>query len=276
MRRLTHPATADLDLTVILHALGDPVRLEIVRRLRTQPDVTCVPAGMDIPKSTLSNHWRVLREAGLTSTTVDGRQRRMRLRAADVDSRFPGLLDALTDHDTPTDHDARTDRDTPTDRTALTGQDAMDRLLAGAGDGHWGELTALFAPDAVVEFPLADPAGPLPRRLRGCVEIADRLRDLSELGLKIAARDARMQVADGGGVVTECTLLGRLPAGPAWPPLPAALVIDFRDGLVAAVRSYLPGGLPTPEVTVGPASRPTEPVPTSASAPTSAINDLLH
>jgi DNA-binding transcriptional ArsR family regulator len=97
VRHLPHPATADLDLAVILHALGDPVRLEIVRRLRAQPDVTCAPAGMDIPKSTLSNHWRILREAGLTSTTVEGRQRRMRLRAADIDSRFPGLLDALTE-----------------------------------------------------------------------------------------------------------------------------------------------------------------------------------
>ncbi|WP_063897451.1 metalloregulator ArsR/SmtB family transcription factor [Frankia sp. ACN1ag] len=242
MRRLPHPATADLDLAVILHALGDPVRLEIVRRLRAQPDVTCAPAGLDIPKSTLSNHWRVLREAGLTSTTVDGRQRRMRLRAADVDSRFPGLLDALTDRAALTDRDAPTDRAALADRvvhgTALTCQEVMNQLLAGAGDGRWLELTALFDPDAAVAFPFANPAGPLPRLLRGRDEIADRLRSLSELGLQVVAGDARMHVAGAGCVVTECTLLGRLPGESAWPVLPAALVTDVRDGFIAAIRGY--------------------------------------
>jgi len=77
---------------LIFHALGDPVRLELVRRLAEQGEITCAPAGLDIPKSTLSNHWRILREAGLTTTVVAGRAHRMRLRAADLEDRFPGLL----------------------------------------------------------------------------------------------------------------------------------------------------------------------------------------
>jgi DNA-binding transcriptional ArsR family regulator len=47
---------------------------------------------MDVPKSTLSNHWRILREAGLTVTVRDGRHRRMSLRRDDLEERFPGLL----------------------------------------------------------------------------------------------------------------------------------------------------------------------------------------
>jgi DNA-binding transcriptional ArsR family regulator len=95
MRPLPQPGTVDLDLASVFHALGDPVRLELVRLLHEQAEITCAPASLDIPKSTLSNHWRILREAGLTATVVDGRTHRMRLRAADLDDRFPGLLDAL-------------------------------------------------------------------------------------------------------------------------------------------------------------------------------------
>ncbi|MDX6394039.1 MAG: hypothetical protein QOJ73_5102 [Streptosporangiaceae bacterium] len=95
MRSLPHPALPDLQLPIVLHALGDPVRLELVRRLSAGTEITCAPAGLDVPKSTLSNHWRILREAGLTATVIDGRTHRMRLRAADLGKRFPGLLDAI-------------------------------------------------------------------------------------------------------------------------------------------------------------------------------------
>jgi DNA-binding transcriptional ArsR family regulator len=81
-----------LDLAAVLHALGDPVRLELVRALAADGELTCAPAGMDVPKSTLSNHWRILREAGLTVTVRDGRHRRMSLRRDDLEERFPGLL----------------------------------------------------------------------------------------------------------------------------------------------------------------------------------------
>lgn len=95
MRALPEPAAPDLDLASVFHALGDPVRLELVRCLAGQGEITCAPAGLDIPKSTLSNHWRILREAGLTATVVAGRTHRMRLRAADLEERFPGLLAAV-------------------------------------------------------------------------------------------------------------------------------------------------------------------------------------
>jgi len=95
MPRLPQPDAATLDLPAVLHALGDPVRLDLVRALATVGELTCAPAGMDVPKSTLSNHWRILREAGLTVTVKDGRHRRMSLRRDDLEERFPGLLTVI-------------------------------------------------------------------------------------------------------------------------------------------------------------------------------------
>ncbi|WP_067699736.1 ArsR/SmtB family transcription factor [Nocardia jejuensis] len=92
MRTLPEPARDSLTLATVLHALGDPVRLELIRRARRNPDLTCSADGLDVPKSTLTNHWRILREAGLISITVDGRHRRIRLRGDEVELSFPGLL----------------------------------------------------------------------------------------------------------------------------------------------------------------------------------------
>jgi len=97
VRPLPEPPRAELMLSSVLHALGDPVRLELVRRARGKPDSTCavVADGLDVPVSTLSNHWRILREAGLISMSVDGRYRRIRLRVEDLGERFPDLLDTV-------------------------------------------------------------------------------------------------------------------------------------------------------------------------------------
>ncbi|WP_067828137.1 ArsR/SmtB family transcription factor [Actinomadura kijaniata] len=97
MRQLPQPARESLTLASVLHALGDPVRLELMLRARDEPDSTCsvLADGLNVPMSTLSNHWRILREAGLVSMAVDGRHRRVRPRVDDLDDRFPGLLDPI-------------------------------------------------------------------------------------------------------------------------------------------------------------------------------------
>ncbi len=97
VREPFHPATADLTLSAVLHAFADPVRLEIVARLAREDAETCGDINDDIDrhKSTLSHHYRVLREAGVTVTTVEGRNRIVRLRRADLEKRFPGLLKAV-------------------------------------------------------------------------------------------------------------------------------------------------------------------------------------
>ncbi|MFC5143608.1 ArsR/SmtB family transcription factor [Streptomyces aureoversilis] len=95
MRSLTQPERADLDLVAVLHALSDPVRLELVRLMASDGEVSCSPEHLDVPRSTLSNHWRILREAGLTWTRAEGKARYMTLRHDDLETRFPGVLAAI-------------------------------------------------------------------------------------------------------------------------------------------------------------------------------------
>lgn len=94
---LPHPETAELDLATVMHALSDPVRLELVACLACDEGENCGDLGRNIElhKSTLSHHYRVLRQAGITRTTITGRTRHVRLRYEDLHARFPGLLDVV-------------------------------------------------------------------------------------------------------------------------------------------------------------------------------------
>jgi DNA-binding transcriptional ArsR family regulator len=89
------PATEDLDLTTVLQALGDPVRLQIVRLLASSGEQVCGTVDLGISKSTRSHHFKTLREAGVTFTRVEGTHRHISLRRDDLEARFPGLLDAV-------------------------------------------------------------------------------------------------------------------------------------------------------------------------------------
>ncbi|GAA2425787.1 ArsR/SmtB family transcription factor [Streptomyces macrosporus] len=99
MRELTQPAVDDIKLVDVLHALADPVRLHIVARLADEERESCsgISEGVDVHRTTMSHHYRVLRESGVTWTTVEGRTRYVSLRRDDLDARFPGLLDAVLD-----------------------------------------------------------------------------------------------------------------------------------------------------------------------------------
>ncbi|MGR6912819.1 ArsR/SmtB family transcription factor [[Actinomadura] parvosata] len=97
MRLLPHPSTENIQLTEVLRALSDPIRLEIVIRLATAGEMTCTVAGDDlgVHKSTASHHYRTLRESGVVLTKQEGRLKYMSLRRDDLEARFPGLLDAV-------------------------------------------------------------------------------------------------------------------------------------------------------------------------------------
>jgi DNA-binding transcriptional ArsR family regulator len=92
---LHQPETEALDLTTILQALGDPVRLRIVRELAATGEQVCGAMDLGISKSTRSHHFKTLREAGITETRVEGTHRHLSLRRDDLEARFPGLLDAV-------------------------------------------------------------------------------------------------------------------------------------------------------------------------------------
>lgn len=95
MRTLSHPPVEELRLPEVLHALSDPVRLDIVRVLDRGEELSCSHLGVDVSKSTLSHHLRVLRDAGITRTRANGTQRMVSLRIEDLERRFPGLLDCV-------------------------------------------------------------------------------------------------------------------------------------------------------------------------------------
>jgi DNA-binding transcriptional ArsR family regulator len=88
----------DVELTTVLQALADPVRLRLVATLIDGDARSCSPQawGLELHKSTLSHHYKVLREAGITRTIVNGRTRAVELRRAELEERFPGLLEFLS------------------------------------------------------------------------------------------------------------------------------------------------------------------------------------
>src|SRR5579883_1260398 len=96
MRLLYHPDKKDISLAGVLYALGDPVRLEIVKRLAEKGELPCCAAlEVQVAKSTLSHHFKVLREAGVLYCRKEGTQHMNSLRRADLDDRFPGLLNTV-------------------------------------------------------------------------------------------------------------------------------------------------------------------------------------
>jgi DNA-binding transcriptional ArsR family regulator len=93
---LLHPDRDELDMANVLHALSDPQRLSIVRCLAEDPTPRrCGGFHLDVTKSTLTHHFRVLREAGVIDQREEGTARLNSLRKDDLDQRFPGLLDAI-------------------------------------------------------------------------------------------------------------------------------------------------------------------------------------
>lgn len=99
MTRFVHPAKEDITLEGVLGALSDPMRLRILKKLLDSRDgrLSCSGAAPceEMAKSTLSHHFRVLRDAGLIRTTKQGVENLNSARWDDVNERFPGLLKAI-------------------------------------------------------------------------------------------------------------------------------------------------------------------------------------
>jgi DNA-binding transcriptional ArsR family regulator len=92
---LRFPAREEIELAAVLQALSDPMRLKIVRVLAECQECSCKSIDLPVVKSTCTHHFRVLREAGVISQRQEGTSRLNSLRRADLDARFPGLLDAV-------------------------------------------------------------------------------------------------------------------------------------------------------------------------------------
>jgi DNA-binding transcriptional ArsR family regulator len=93
--RFEQPAREAIEMTEVLAALSDPIRLQIAREIASSTEVVCGTLQVPVSPATRSHHLKVLREAGVTHTRADGKTRVVSLRRDDLDARFPGLLDAV-------------------------------------------------------------------------------------------------------------------------------------------------------------------------------------
>ncbi|KOV89626.1 ArsR family transcriptional regulator [Streptomyces sp. NRRL B-3648] len=93
---MPHPDREQIRLESVLHALSDPMRLQIVRELAAvEAELTCSHFDLPVTKSTTTHHFRVLRESGVIRQVYRGTAKMNVLRRDDLDGLFPGLLDSL-------------------------------------------------------------------------------------------------------------------------------------------------------------------------------------
>ncbi len=100
MRPLFHPSIEDLTVEGILHALSDPVRVAIYAQIvASECPQNCSGflniSEKKIPKSTLSQHFKALREAGLIRGERRGVEMHNTSRCSEIEERFPGLIQAI-------------------------------------------------------------------------------------------------------------------------------------------------------------------------------------
>ena len=100
MKPLVHPALEDITVEGILHALSDPTRVEIFAKMAdSNGSANCSSFSTvnekAVPKSTLSQHFKVLRDAGLVRSERVGVEMKNISRCKEIEARFPGLLPAI-------------------------------------------------------------------------------------------------------------------------------------------------------------------------------------
>jgi DNA-binding transcriptional ArsR family regulator len=100
MRPLFHLSIENVTVEGILHALSDPVRVAIFANLNSSDCVQNCSTFLNvtnkqIPKSTLSHHFKALRDAGLIRTERHGVEMHNASRCSEIECRFPGLLSAI-------------------------------------------------------------------------------------------------------------------------------------------------------------------------------------
>jgi DNA-binding transcriptional ArsR family regulator len=100
MKPLSHPSVEDVTVEAILHALSDPVRVAIFAEIASSDCSRSCSNFLNvreqiIPKSTLSLHFRTLRESGLIRSERRGVEMHNTSRCTEIEKRFPGLIAAI-------------------------------------------------------------------------------------------------------------------------------------------------------------------------------------
>src|SRR5260370_41970948 len=100
MRPLFHPSIEEITVEAILHALADPGRVALYAEIVASACPRSCSSLMAIsekavPKSTLSQHFNVFREAGLIHSERRGVEMQNSSRCLEIERRFPGLIPAI-------------------------------------------------------------------------------------------------------------------------------------------------------------------------------------
>lgn len=101
MKPYFHPAAGSVTLPEVMQALSDPCRIAIMRCLLEAGELSCGDVPLKISKATRSHHFAVLREAGLIVTRVEGTRCMTSVRRDEMEQRFPGLLELISNETPP-------------------------------------------------------------------------------------------------------------------------------------------------------------------------------
>ena len=97
MRPLYHPSLEEITVQGLLYAMSDPVRVRICAELaQAEGTMNCaafLPNGnTKIPKSTMSQHFKILREAGLIRSERQGVELKNSSRCPELKKKYGPML----------------------------------------------------------------------------------------------------------------------------------------------------------------------------------------
>lgn len=80
-----------------MKALGDPVRLSVLRQLHNAEgrEKTCGTFDYEVTKATFSHHIKILLDAGLIKERYEGTRKFISINTEEIKRAFPGLLDLV-------------------------------------------------------------------------------------------------------------------------------------------------------------------------------------
>lgn len=97
-----HPSREEIRIENVFSAFASPLRIAVIQVIAQGGEHPCNGVLPQVTKSTMTHHYRVLRESGVAWQSREGREYKLSLRREDLDARFPGLLDSMleaADHD---------------------------------------------------------------------------------------------------------------------------------------------------------------------------------
>ena len=87
MKKDYRPNLKKMPVSAIFYALSDPARMEIILTLLEEKELSCGQCKTELSKSTMSHHFKVLREAGLIQRREEGKVHFISLLVDEIEER---------------------------------------------------------------------------------------------------------------------------------------------------------------------------------------------